>query len=404
MKFLKFLLRHFFVHLWLLLDLAGLGYYFLFRTDRARMNDFANNVTRPLQAKLGQITSHIDLSVMEMLFIALAFLIIAYLFWTVISVIADKGRRLHRIYSNLMGGVCFVGFLAATFCLMWGVNFWTDNFQDKSGITAKPVSVEELQEVTTYFARALSYVSTEVQRDEAGRFAVPRKEILDNAPYAYDRAETAFPFLEFDDVGVKPMTFSRLMSAMDFTGFYCSYTGEANVNVDSPACLLPATAAHEMAHQRGFASEQECNFLAVLACVTSADPAYVYSGYLMGYIYLGNALYAADPDAYWAIRQRLPENVVSDLAQNNTYWDQFRDTKVREVSNDVYDRLLKTYGDERGMQSYGDMVDLIVAYWLPALEAAGETSSTGAAETAEASENAEAADTEGAEGAGTASA
>ena len=281
-----------------------------------------------------------------------------------------------------MGGVCFLLTLAAVFCLLWGVNFWTDNFQDQSGLKAEPVSTEDLKAVTTYFARALSYVSTAVDRDEAGRFNVPKEDILDMAPDIYDNAELAFPCLEFDDVGVKPMTFSRLMSAMDFTGFYCSYTGEANVNVDSPACLLPSTCAHEMAHQRGFASEQECNFLAVLACVTSGNPTYVYSGYLMGYIYLGNALYAADPDAYWSIRQRLPENVVSDLSQNNTYWDQFRGTKIQEVSNEVYDKLLKTYGDERGMQSYGDMVDLLVAYWLPALQATGEAPMETGAETA----------------------
>ena len=35
--------------------------------------------------------------------------------------------------------------------------------------------------------------------------------------------------------------------------------------MDAPACLIPSTIAHELSHQRGIASEQECNFLAVLA-------------------------------------------------------------------------------------------------------------------------------------------
>ena len=51
------------------------------------------------------------------------------------------------------------------------------------------------------------------------------------------------------------------------------------MNVDAPACLLPATVAHELAHQRSIASEQECNFLAVLASTTSGNPVYAYSGY-----------------------------------------------------------------------------------------------------------------------------
>ena len=61
------------------------------------------------------------------------------------------------------------------------------------------------------------------------------------------------------------MFFSRVMSAMNFTGVYFAFTGESNINVDAPACLIPSTIAHELSHQRGIASEQECNFLAVLA-------------------------------------------------------------------------------------------------------------------------------------------
>ena len=169
--------------------------------------------------------------------------------------------------------------------------------------------------------------------------------------------------MEFDDLGVKAMRFSRLMSRMDFTGFYCAYTGESNVNVDSPACMLPSTIAHELAHQRGIASEQECNFLAVLAATTSGDAAYVYSGWLKAFIHVGNALYGLSPDLYWMIRDQLPEGVQADLAYNNDYWEQFDNTVVQKASTTVYDGLLKSYGDERGIQSYGTVVDMLVAYY-----------------------------------------
>ena len=129
--------------------------------------------------------------------------------------------------------------------------------------------------------------------------------------------------------------------------------------------MLPSTVAHELAHQRGFASEQECNFLAVLASTTCGDPAYVYSGWLIGYIYLGNALYRVAPETYWAIREALPEPVQADLAYNNAYWAQFQDTPAQRASNKIYDGILKSYGDERGIQSYGTVVDLLVAYYRP---------------------------------------
>ena len=202
-----------------------------------------------------------------------------------------------------------------------------------------------------------------MERDENGLFAVPRETILADSVHAYDAVEKQFPFLAFDDPGVKPVRLSRVMSALDFTGVYCPFTGESNLNVDSPACLLAATAAHELAHQRSVSSEQECNFLAILASTTCGNDVYAYSGWLLGYIHLGNALYAADYGLWERVYFSLPETVRADLDDNNAYWRQFEDTTVKEVSNQVYDRFLKSYGEEDGMRSYGMVVDLLVAYY-----------------------------------------
>ena len=358
-----FFSQHKKLHIWLLADLGLLAAYFLCRGNRAWMNALADQVTGPFRETVGRLCFHTHVSVMEVLYVLLVLAGIGYLVWSVAAVVRAKGRRGHRAYSAVLGAVCAGLAIYAGFCLLWGINYWTDSFQDKSGIRAQPVAQEDLLDVTVYFARQLSKAADGVPRDENGVFAVPREEILEKSVSAYDELEKQFPFLEFADTGVKAMAFSRLMSIIDFTGFYCPYTGEPNVNVDSPACLLPSTAAHEMAHQRGIASEQECNFLAVLASTTCGDAAYAYAGWLMGYIHLGNALYRVDPDTYWAIRDQLPDGVQADLAYNNAYWDQFRDTVVQKASNEVYDKVLKVYGDENGIQSYGTVVDLLVAYY-----------------------------------------
>ena len=60
------------------------------------------------------------------------------------------------------------------------------------------------------------------------------REILAYAPKIYENLYEEFPFLEMTDVPPKTMRFSRVMSAMGFTGFYFPFTGECNVNVDFP--------------------------------------------------------------------------------------------------------------------------------------------------------------------------
>lgn len=359
----QFFFKHKKLHIWLLLVLGVLLVFRLCRGNRAWMNALAEHVVIPLRRGLGDLCYRTEISVMEVVYVLAILLGLAYLIWSAAAVLRARGRRGQRAYSAVLGAACIVLTIYAGFWFLWGLSFWTDGFQDKSGIRAQPVAPEDLEAVTRRFAEELARSADGVPRDGDGVFALSWQEILADSPYIYRSVEKEFPFLAFEDKGVKPMYFSRLMSWMDFTGFYCAYTGESNVNIDSPACLLPSTVAHELAHQRGIASEQECNFLAVLASTASGNPAYVYSGWLMGYIYLGNALYSQDPDTYWAIRESLPETVRADLAWNNAYWARFRDSAAQKVSNKVYDSVLKAYGDQRGIQSYGTVVDLLVAYY-----------------------------------------
>ena len=352
------------LHIWLLADLGLLAVYWLCRGNRAWMNALAAHVTAPLRRAIGRICYRVDFSVAEALCVLLVVLAATYVVWSVIAVIRRRGHgALQRAYGAVLGAVCAALTIYVGFCFLLGIDSYADGFQEKSGLYAQPVALEDLQAVTAYFARQVAQTAPGVARDEDGVFAEDRRTILENSVRAYDALEEEYPFLAFDDTGVKPVYFSRFLSALDFTGIYCPFTGESNVNVDSPASMLPATAAHELAHQRGITSEQECNFLAILASTTCGDEVYAYSGWLSGYIYLGNALYRVDPEAYWAIRSALPETVQADLRYQNEYWDQFEDKAAQKVSNRVYDSFLKGYGQELGLQSYGTVVDLLVTYY-----------------------------------------
>ena len=360
---MRFWKNHKKLHIWLATDLAVLGLYLTLRHDRGLMNGFAEHITTPLKAALGRLCALTSLSVMELLYVLAGAAALAYVGWSITAVVKAKGRRGRRAYGAVLlaADVCLTVYVL--FCLLWGVNYWTDSFQDRSGITAQPVAAEDLETVTAYFAQQLAASADVVPRDENGLYAVPKAQILSESRSVYGGVTELFPFLDFQDTGVKAVRCSRFMSIMGFTGVYFACTGESNVNVDSPACLLPSTVAHELAHQRGIAWEQECNFLGVLASVTSGLPDYVYSGWLLGFIHLGNALYETDPDAYWAIRNALPETVSADLRDNNAYWDQFRDNVVEKVSDTVYDAALRSYGDANGMKSYSMVVELLVAYY-----------------------------------------
>jgi len=357
-----FCARHRGLLVWLAADGAALAAFFLLRAHRAVMNACSARVAMPLERALGALCARAPFSVGEWLY-ALAILAVpVYLVGSAFAV-RRAARRGETACVRLMGLAAAALTAYAAFCLLWGVNFYADGFQEKSGVAAAPVAREELIAVTRYFAEQTAACADDVPRDADGAFAVPREEILAYAPALYEETMyTEFPFLRMRDDPVKRLFFSRLMSEMNFTGVYIPFTGESCLNTDFPADQLPATVAHELAHRRGLASEQECNFVAVLAASRSENAAYRYSGYLMGYIHLSNALYAADRAAWREIAALLPAAVNADLEKANAYWAQF-ETPVAEASDRAYDAMLKSYGHALGTRSYGAVVDLLVAYY-----------------------------------------
>ena len=359
---MKALLRRYRAQLWWLAGLAAFfALFFPLRTCRSAMNWLCGRVILPLEQALGRLCGLTSVSVAEVLILSGIFAAVFYLAWQLRCLIARprKGQRAIRIGLTVL---CVGLSVYAGFCLLWGVFYGADSFQDKSGLTARGGTVEELTALTQRFADALTGLAPQVERDENGCFAVPRQEIFDEAMTAYDGVAAEFDCLSKPNAAPKAFVSSRGMSYLDFSGFYFPFTGEANLNDESPAAYLPANICHELAHQQGIASEQECNFVGILAAVTAKSPAYRYSGYLVGYVHLSNALYRADPEAWQAIRDSLPDTVRADLRQNSAYWAQFHGL-VNTAATKVYDGFLKSNGVADGVQNYGTVVDLLLAYY-----------------------------------------
>lgn len=150
------------------------------------------------------------------------------------------------------------------------------------------------------------------------------------------------------------------MSYTGITGIYIPYTGEANVNINSTDFMLPSTVAHEMAHQRGFAREDEANYIAYLTCSMHPDRDFQYSGVMLALIYSMNALAENDIEAYKVLRSKYSEGVKNDLRYDAEFWAKY-EGKTQEISNNVNNTYLKSNGQKDGVQSYGRMVDLLIA-------------------------------------------
>jgi hypothetical protein len=335
--------------------------YFLLRDDKKLMETVSEGFVRPYHRLAGRVSGLVGFSIAEIFYAVLLLGVLIYLARAAVLLIRHDGRAV-RVYRTIVSLLTAAAMLYAGACVLWGVYYYAHGFSERIGIDAGPVAVQDLENVTVWFAGLANQYASEVSRDENEVYTADLDSLFTRSETLYEAMETKYPTLEGPALKAKPMIFSKLMSWINFTGFFFPFTGEANLNIESPVCMLPATIAHEQAHQRGVAGEDEANFVAVAACLESGDPDFIYSASLLAYIHLGNALHDAKYDAWIKAYTALGDNVQRDLRVNNDYWAQYQ-SKVSEVSEAVYTEFLRSQGQELGMQSYGACVDHLVAYY-----------------------------------------
>lgn len=348
------------LNIWLLISTSVVLLFYIFRGNSSLMNFIVDNITNPIKNLLMSISYIFPFSLAELSIFIFATTALILLVVAIVRII--RGNRLQILYVMFITTLSLAMTVYGTLNIMFGINYYADSFQDKSGIHAAGSTVEELYALTVYFADNASEYGNKVQRNTEGVFAVSQDTYFGDSTEIYYAIEAQFPFLSQTARVPKKLLTSKLLSYTHFTGFYFPLTGEANINSDSPDCFIPFTIAHEMAHQRGVMSENEANLVGILACITSENTSYAYSGFIAGYTYLSNALYSGDYDLWMDARGHLSEGCLADLAYNSSYWKK-HETKVTEISQDVYDSLLKNYGNKAGTQSYGEVVDLLTAYY-----------------------------------------
>jgi hypothetical protein len=346
---------------------ALLGLFRLFRGNEAVMNWIIRHITSPYQRGVSWLADWVPLSLAELFYGVAIVALLLFVVRSIVLLVKRPGKLTRLVRRIVVLGAAVLIFYTG-FTLLWGVNYYGSTFSEESGLERRGATAQELYQLTVSFIQEANDLADSVTRDEDGLFAEPDANIFADSATIYEGISQEYPFLSGYVRSPKPMVTSRLLSYLDFTGFYFPFTGEATLNVDAPSCLLPATVAHELSHQRGIANEDEANFVAILACLRSGNTTYRYSGCLMGYIHLSNALYKADKALWQQAHDQLSASVLADIQQNNSYWAQIKSTlpgsTATQVSNTVYSSFAASYGEEDVMQRYGACVELLVAYYF----------------------------------------
>jgi hypothetical protein len=247
------------------------------------------------------------------------------------------------------------------FNLFWGLNYNRQGIATQLQLQVSAYEAADLQALSTALQGKLNGEAARVDSFRRLELVKDRHLLFREGQRAYDAATASFPFLRYRQPSIKPSLFTPVGHLFGFTGYYNPFSGEAQLKMDAPIFVKPFILCHEMAHQLGYAKENEANFVAFLTGRASPNPEFVYSAYYDVYLYAIRELARYDTAAYTALRTTVHPRVRIDYQAYVDYLNRSRNG-VEPVMADFYDRYLRLNNQPGGKGTYNEVVAWLVAY------------------------------------------
>lgn len=334
---------------------------YLARTTTMFAKWYVDNIYHILVRTIGSINGYIPFSIVEIgLYILIIYII--YKLYRFVSKIIKKEEPLKYGKVMLKQFVLIASILAFTYTVGCGINYFAPAFSLIENISTANPDDDQLMLVAEVITKQLVETANEYKEDN--EVLVLDCNVSKEAKEALHQLIYRFPSLNDYYPSAKGVTVSWILSIQQIEGIYSPFTIEANYNKDMPDCLIPFAVCHELSHLNGYMREDEANLISFLACTSSPNWQFKYSGYYNGFIYLTNQLYRLGyTDKVRELYGMLPECVLKDLKDDSDFWDKY-DGKISELQSAMNDNYLKTNGQSEGVKTYSRVVNLIVDCYI----------------------------------------
>ncbi len=268
---------------------------------------------------------------------------------------------LKRIWKKaLLKGAAVSLSIYIVFNLFWGLNYSRQGIAWQLALEVKPYGLNDARRLTGVLLNKLNRTAATVDTQARLQFA-GGKPVFQKAIAAYGTAAARLPFLSYKNPSIKASLYSRVGHYFGFTGYYNPFTAEAQLKWNIPPFLKPFVTCHEMAHQLGYAKENEANFVAFLAARTSGDVNMRYALYYNLYRYALREVYSRDTALAAHFQTLLAPRVVRDNNELKAYFES-TENAVEPYIMFLYDRYLKLNQQQAGVETYNEVVALLIAY------------------------------------------
>ncbi|PQB04704.1 DUF3810 domain-containing protein [Aureitalea marina] len=291
------------------------------------------------------------------------------IFYPLIGIIALRWvyKNFRRLRYDTLNVLFRIG--AATsviyfvFHIIWGLNYYRVPLNEKLDLD-RDYTTAELIDLTKRFIQKSNEVHVALGYADTAKIDLPysNREIMDSAVLGYDQLKEQYPNLSYAPISVKQSGWSLGLTYMGYSGYYNPFSGEAQVNRLIKSYRFPVVSSHEIAHQLGYAAENEANFLATLATIHHPDPYVQYTGYIFALRYLVNEVARRDLDTYRELVEEIHPGILKGYREMREFWESY-ENPLEDISKAFWNQFLKANNQDRGIMSYSYMVALVINYF-----------------------------------------
>lgn len=272
--------------------------------------------------------------------------------------------RFKGFLNKLVGVIAFCSVIYGCFYFFWGLNYFREPLSKNLGYKTQKYSTKELKDLSEYLIGQLNQAQLTITKSDTLQIENPYSQgkMYDLAREGYDRLAETLPQFTYRFGTAKSSLMSLIQSYNGTSGYINPLTGEAHVNSRIPKSSYPTTICHEMAHQIGFAAENEANFIGFLAALNNEDIYFQYAAYRMATRYAIYELYKRDEDQYWEVCKTINKGIIKDFQTSSAFWDQY-ENPFEPLIKKGYNAYLKSNNQDKGIESYNYVVDLFISYY-----------------------------------------
>lgn len=282
----------------------------------------------------------------------------------VVGLIFLLGKGMRLLWTRRWDRALLVGLQLITailllhhfFYLSWGLHYYRQPLAVKYDLNIADIQIEEYEIVLDSIIQRANILRQQV--DMSAISSLQNMEQLQSVM----AADTTFDaMLSKKHIRAKQPISSTLASYFTVNGYFNPFTHDVQVNPLIPWSSFPFTVVHELSHQMGIGFEDECNFIAYQVLASHPNPWYAYSAHYSAIQSLLSAMRHAHPAAFQMYFAKLDSRIVKDLREEREFWSNYTGP-VDYISGIIYNQYLQHNNQPEGVQRYGMMNRLIVAW------------------------------------------